>query len=223
MAKGLNRREKAVHNALARYNAAALALGSSRTCLEFKELTDYAYLGNFDFLKYSEHGAQDTEWSRPANRRCAEAWQKIQHAKEEIVRLNVEVRRVQTHIRDEDEFLSRQYDITKAFDPNLAHALLTRIELVVWVNQRILRDLNSLSKLKGFSSDLTYGTPLKPFLGLNTHVTSLGMETVPSTAVTEGLGDIHQEEQTASAEVVELEPSDEVQYAMLAIEQWKLM
>jgi hypothetical protein len=158
MTKGIKRREKAVHAALNLYNTAACAVAPPRPTITFNELTEYAYLANFDFLRHSEHGAQDAEWSRPANRRCVELWQRVQRAKEEIVRLNVEIRRVLTHIRDKESFLSSQHAGLMASDPNLARILLARLQLAIQANQNIKRDLEATSKLTGFSGSLVLGT-----------------------------------------------------------------
>jgi hypothetical protein len=216
IAKAINRRAKAVHNALGRYNTAALRAG--REQLSFKELSDHAYLANFDFLKYSEHGAQDAEWSRPVNRRCVEVWHKIERAKEEIIRLNIEIRRVQTHIRDEEEFLSCRYDEIKDAHPDLAHALLTRMKLTVRINQRIRRDLEAISKLKGFTGDLEFGTALASMTGPSEELQACQAKTASKANVTDDLGDMHEEEMVTSVEVIETEPTEEAQQAMTAIE-----
>jgi hypothetical protein len=215
MAKGLKRREKAVHNVLDRYNAAATSVG--REMLSFEELSDHAYLANFDFLKYSEHGAQDAEWSRPVNRRCVEVWQKIERAKEEVVRLNVEIRRVRTHIRDEEEFLSRRYDAIKTLQPDLAHALLTRMRLTVRMNERIRRDIEAISKLKGFTGDLGFGTALASMSDPCEEPQSCDDKNSKAD-VTDNLGDMHEEEMVTSVELIETEPTEEAQQAMTAIE-----
>lgn len=150
MSAAIKRREKAVHAALKRYNTAALALTPPHPTLKFSKLTEYAYLADFDFLKHSEHGALEADWSRPVNRGCVAAWQKIQRAKEEIIRLNVEIRRVRTHIRDEELLLSGYYHQLRSSDPDLAHALLAHLELTVQMNQRITHDLDSICELNGF-------------------------------------------------------------------------
>ncbi|KAG9092876.1 hypothetical protein FRC06_011763, partial [Ceratobasidium sp. 370] len=218
MAKGIKRRERAVHSALARYNKAAMAV--KRETLGFKELTDHAYLANFDFLKYSEHGAQDAEWSRPVNRRCVEAWQKIERAREEITRLNIEIRRVYTHLRDEEDFLAHQYNSIKSSQPALAHALLARMQLAVRANQRIRRDLESISSLKGFTGKLEYGRAKVPMTGTLEQSQPSDDETSQEVGIAERLGDMH-EELVAPEEIVETEPTDETQQEMYAGTVWE--
>ncbi|QRW26071.1 hypothetical protein RhiXN_11148 [Rhizoctonia solani] len=157
MSKAIKRREKALNTALNQYNAAAQAVNPPRPIISFNELSEYAYLANFDFLKYSEHGTLEAEWSRPVNRRCVELWQRIQRAEEEIIRLNIEITRVLTHIRDEEAFLSAQCEVLKLSNPNLAHILCDRLQLTQQVNQRVKKDLEDLAKLKKFSGSLSLG------------------------------------------------------------------
>ncbi|EUC65967.1 hypothetical protein RSOL_504150 [Rhizoctonia solani AG-3 Rhs1AP] len=155
--KALYRREKAIHTALNEYNNAACRIDPPRPQIDFKELSEYAYLADFDLLKFSEHGVRDAAWSQPTNRRGIQLWQKIQRAQEEIVRLNVEISRVRTHIRDEEDYISTQYTILRSTNPTLASILLTRMNMMKQVNQRINNDLASIAKLKGFSGSLDFG------------------------------------------------------------------
>ncbi|KAB5589883.1 hypothetical protein CTheo_6666 [Ceratobasidium theobromae] len=214
MSKGIKRREKAVHSALNRYNTAARSLNPPRPAIAFEELTEYAYLANFDFLKHSEHGLQGAEWSQPINRRCVELWQRIQRANEEVSRLNIEIQRVTTHIRDEEAFLLRQYNTLKSSDPNLGHALLPRIQLTIQANRRIMRDLEATSKLKGFSGTLECGMRLN---STSESVTPDTMLSPPDDIVT--IDDFQHEEAVLSADApIDTEPSEEAEHAMLAME-----
>ncbi|CAE6465247.1 unnamed protein product [Rhizoctonia solani] len=64
--KAIYRREKAIHTALDKYNEAARQLKPPRPPIKFSELSDHAYVGDFDFLRFSEHGAQDATCSTGA-------------------------------------------------------------------------------------------------------------------------------------------------------------
>ncbi|KAG8705241.1 hypothetical protein FRC08_001757 [Ceratobasidium sp. 394] len=221
MAKEINQREKAVRNALDRYNAVASRLNPPRPVLEFSDLTEHAYLANFDFLRYSEHGANEAEWSRPIHRRCTDSWQKVQRAKEEIDRLNVEIRRVWTHIRDEEAFLTQRYSAMKDSDPDLAFALHARMELAVRANQRVRRDLEAIAKLPGFTGKLEFGTAVRP-AGVDSCVLRMGREDAGELGQLETLGDLgdmQHEILVAPVEVVEAEPSDQMQQTMTVMEE----
>ncbi|KAG9121164.1 hypothetical protein FRC07_002992 [Ceratobasidium sp. 392] len=204
-------REKAVHRALERYNEAARTLDPPRRTFAFKDLVDCAHMADFDFLKYSEHGAQDADWARPAHRRCVAAWHKVQRAKEEIIRLNVEIRRVYTQIRDEERFLSSHYENLLSSDPDLAHSLFQRLQLTFEVDRHILRDLESITKLKGFSGDLSCGKRV----GL---ASVLAHEPSMLDGILEGLS-ITDEAVTNLNNEVAGEPSDEASHAAAGIEE----
>ncbi|KAJ7840735.1 hypothetical protein B0H14DRAFT_2587320 [Mycena olivaceomarginata] len=92
IAKALQARSKAVRNAIDRYNAAASILDPPMPPLTWDQVVEYAFLADFDILR-------DT--------RAEDCYFKILRAKEEIKRLNVEIPRVVTWIRDEDRFLRR--------------------------------------------------------------------------------------------------------------------
>lgn len=202
-----------------RYNTAARACSPARSTLTFKELTEYAYLANFDFLKYSEHGALEAEWGRPMNRRGVELWQRICRAKEEIIRLNVEIRRVRTHILDEEHFLSCQYERLKSSNPDLAYALLGRLELLVRVNQRVTRNLEAISKLKGFSGDLTPGTRINGALDSESDGQSLDKSPLRDDNLVERLRDPEGSDVPSIVDELEIEPSDEAEREMTVVEE----
>jgi hypothetical protein len=220
MSKGIKAQERTIHGALDRYNKAALALDPPRPSLSFKELTEFAYLANFDFLKYSEHGAQNAEWSRPVNRRCVELWQRIERAKEEIFRLNIEVRWVSTHIHDEEMFLREHHTSLNSCNSSLGHELSTRLQLIIQTNQHIMRDLEAISKLKGFSGDITPGIRNSPAATESDPCDDLPPDVPQSTG--NNLVDtlIALEDNTSlDSEGDEVEPSDEAQGTMTAVEE----
>ncbi|KAG8699988.1 hypothetical protein FRC08_004992 [Ceratobasidium sp. 394] len=217
--QAINRREKAITSALGRYNDAAHALDPPQPTLTFPELTNCAYVAEFDFLRYSEHGAQNAEWARPAHRQCITAWHKIERAKEEIVRLNTEIRRVCTHIRDKEQFLENHYRLLLTSNPDLAHALCARAELNLRANRHILRDLESLSKLCGFSGDLSCGVRVDC---MSAHEAGPQVAPHPDNAGVL-VGSLAQlalvDNVIPAAHVEDTEPSDEVLHALTGVEE----
>ncbi|KAJ7041444.1 hypothetical protein C8F04DRAFT_1177279 [Mycena alexandri] len=95
IAKALQTRSEAVKNAINRYNIAALAMEPPSPSLTWDEVVEYVFLADFEFLRATDGELNEKPWTRPAY--CPRS--------EEIVRLNVEVRRLVTWISDEDEFL----------------------------------------------------------------------------------------------------------------------
>ncbi|KAK6967051.1 hypothetical protein R3P38DRAFT_3337534 [Favolaschia claudopus] len=114
IAKALQTRSKTIRRALERYNKAAKAL------LEWDEVIDYAFLSYFDILRDPEANAIIRPWATPAARQMMDTYFKIERAKEEIERLNVEIRRLVTYIKDEREFLLKKVAELQETDPQLA-------------------------------------------------------------------------------------------------------
>ncbi|KAJ7880583.1 hypothetical protein B0H14DRAFT_2566270 [Mycena olivaceomarginata] len=118
IAKALRARSQAIRNALKRYNAAASAL--DRRTLSWPEVIDYTFLSEWDLLRDPDSNARLRPWAIPAARILLDAYFKIERAKEEIDRLNVEIKRVVTYIRDEKVFLDGKVIEVEARDPHLA-------------------------------------------------------------------------------------------------------
>ncbi|KAJ7027665.1 hypothetical protein C8F04DRAFT_1266767 [Mycena alexandri] len=108
IAKALQTRSEAVKNSIARYNMAALGMEPPMPLLTWDEVVEYVFLADFEFLRATDGELDGKKWTRPACRLAMTMYFKIIRAREEIVRLNVEVRRLVTWISDEDEFLRRK-------------------------------------------------------------------------------------------------------------------
>ncbi|KAJ7165247.1 hypothetical protein C8R46DRAFT_900786 [Mycena filopes] len=120
IAKALQARLQAIRNALKSYNAAAASIVPEGRKLSWDEVVEYAFLANFDLLRDPETFGQVRPWSTPAARLLLDKYFKIERAREEIQRCNIEIRRLVTHIRDEREFLlSREAEVRET-DPDLA-------------------------------------------------------------------------------------------------------
>ncbi|KAJ7712388.1 hypothetical protein B0H14DRAFT_3523963 [Mycena olivaceomarginata] len=118
IAKALQARSQAIRNALKRYNAAASAL--DRRTLSWPEVIDYTFLSEWDLLRNPDGNTRLRPWAIPAARILLDAYFKIECAKEEIDRLNVEIKRFVTYIRDEKVFLDGKVIEVEARDPHLA-------------------------------------------------------------------------------------------------------
>lgn len=85
---------------------------------------------------------------------------KLERAKEEIVRLNIEIRRVLTHMRDKDKFLRYRESIVQQTDPSLAHQIyIHRMEKGRFVEIHRKR-FSQLLRLPGFTGNLSYGVSI---------------------------------------------------------------
>ncbi|KAJ6476529.1 hypothetical protein C8R47DRAFT_925939, partial [Mycena vitilis] len=79
-----------------------------RQTLIWEEVVDYTFLSDFDILRNPMANAEIRSWAIPAARELMDHYFKLEQAKEEIQRLDIEIRRVITYIRDEKEFLVRR-------------------------------------------------------------------------------------------------------------------
>ncbi|KAK1232405.1 hypothetical protein PQX77_004435 [Marasmius sp. AFHP31] len=155
IAQALKSRSKAVRTALEQYNAAAEKCGHE--LLEWEKVVEYSFLSDFDLLRDSRQDIRDEAWAKPAGRLAMDQYFKILGAREEIVRLNVEIRRLVTSIRDEGVFLQSMYDQTLPTNPPLAHQIEKyRLERARY-NHLHMERLTKLSAAEGFTGSLYPG------------------------------------------------------------------
>ncbi|KAJ7236754.1 hypothetical protein B0H12DRAFT_986328, partial [Mycena haematopus] len=108
IAKALQARSKALKAAITRYNEAAAALTPPRESLDWEEVVEYAFLADFDLLRDARVDIRQEPWALPSGRAAMDQHYKLLRADEEIVRLNVEIRRLVTYMGDEESFLVRE-------------------------------------------------------------------------------------------------------------------
>ncbi|KAJ7318464.1 hypothetical protein DFH08DRAFT_1036242, partial [Mycena albidolilacea] len=120
IAKALQTRSKTIRTALGRYNAAGTSLDPPRRTLKWEEVVEFTFLSDFDLLRDPEGNAAICPWATPAARALMDTHFKILRAKEEIQRLNIEIRRLVTYIRDERDFLVAKEEEIRETDPDLA-------------------------------------------------------------------------------------------------------
>lgn len=98
----------------------AASMTPPRRTLKWDEVIEFTFLADFDILRDPEANAAIRPWAAPAARELMDTHFKIERAKEEIKRLNIEIQRLVTYIRDEKEFLLRKEAEAKETDPPLA-------------------------------------------------------------------------------------------------------
>ncbi|KAJ7243703.1 hypothetical protein C8J57DRAFT_1438524 [Mycena rebaudengoi] len=113
IAKVLQVRSKAVKAALIRYNTAAGALEEPREALRWEQVVEYAFLADFDLLREGRSDIRKEPWALPSGRVAMDKHFDLLRADEELVRLDIEIKRLITHMRDEDLFLHWKEDIIR--------------------------------------------------------------------------------------------------------------
>lgn len=128
-----------------------------RPLLSWESVIAAVNLADFDLLKSTRQDIRTFDWAQPANREGMVMYFKIKRAKEEIIRLNVEIRRLLTFLYDDhvDHYRAIQANITT--DPTLAFEVSTRLEYRNKIHEEIVKRLLQTSQLPGFSGCLLHG------------------------------------------------------------------
>ncbi|KAJ7744928.1 hypothetical protein B0H16DRAFT_1463071 [Mycena metata] len=151
IAKALQARSQAIRTALKTYNTAAASLAPPGRALSWSEVVAYAFLADFDLLRDPEKIGE------------------IERAKEEIIRCNIEIRRLVTYIRDEQAFLLDAEKRLKGRDPGLAWS----VRRYRWARERYneahMKRLRTFAKKAGhrFTGTLEPGVAVKKPPGPN--------------------------------------------------------
>jgi hypothetical protein len=117
-----------------------------------------ATLADFDLLRLSHVDIRTLPWTQPVARQAMSLYFGIKRAKEEIHRLNVEIRRITTYMIDEFIHWSSVVADTRDIDPVLSSYLSRKADFNVRVFQDIMYYLLKTSKLAGFLGCLNPGT-----------------------------------------------------------------
>ncbi|KAF7984930.1 hypothetical protein HWV62_9841 [Athelia sp. TMB] len=121
--------------------------------LEWKQLMDYAFVSEFELLKHrhSHINIIREPWAEPGNREMTTKYYKLRGARVEIIRCNIEARRLATSIRDEHTHFDTTIQHLRDSDPLLASALQQQYDTRRRVNIAHLARLEELYNLSGFS------------------------------------------------------------------------
>lgn len=158
IANALKARSRAIRTALDRYNAAATALVPPRQLLDWEQVVEYAFLSDFDLLRDTRQDIRKRPWATPAARHAMDQAFKLRRAKEEIKRLNIEIRRFATYMRDEDAYLRMKETAVRLFNPALANQVaIHRMERGRF-NVHHTDILRQIYLLKGFTGTRELGT-----------------------------------------------------------------
>lgn len=157
ISKSLKTRAGAIQSALKRYNEAALLMVPPRAALSWDSVITAVNLADFDLLRDARKDIRTLEWAQPANREGMVMYFQIKRAKEEIVRLNVEIRRLLTFLYDDhvDHYCAIQANLV--LNPPLAFEISARWQYRSNIHNHIVRRLLQTSRLSGFSGSLFYG------------------------------------------------------------------
>lgn len=155
--KALKARSEAIRRALANYNELAQSLRPPREKLTWPDLMQMAALAKFDLLRNARQDVRTERWAQPAYREATRLHFNVRRAREEIVRMNVELRRVLTGMYDEHQDYYMAISKSIFMDPTLAFELSCRWQYSVEINSRIYSRLLQTASLSGFTGCLELG------------------------------------------------------------------
>jgi hypothetical protein len=128
-----------------------------RPLLSWESVIAAVNLADFDLLKSTRQDIRKLDWAQPANREGMVMYFKIKRAKEEIIRLNVEIRRLLTFLYDDHVDHYRAVCANIITDPTLAFEVSTRSQYRNKIHEEIVKRLLQTSRLPGFSGSLFHG------------------------------------------------------------------
>jgi hypothetical protein len=121
-------------------------------------VVEYAFLADFDLLREGRSDIRKEPWALPSGRVAMDKHFDLLRADEELVRLDIEIKRLITHMRDEDLFLRWKEDVIReGGDEALAFQVAQyRMERGRFDDVHMVR-LVRLSKEPGFTASLAPG------------------------------------------------------------------
>jgi hypothetical protein len=128
-----------------------------RPLLSWESVIAAVNLADFDLLRSTRQDIRKLEWAQPANREGMVIYFKIKRAKEEIIRLNVEIWRLLTFLYDDHVDHYRAVSTNIITDPELAYEVSTRFQYRNKIHEGIVKRIHQTSQLPGFSGSLFHG------------------------------------------------------------------
>lgn len=160
ISKALQCRSEVICNALSRYNTQAGALIPPRPQLTWKDIVEYSFLAEFDLLHQSRSDIRTLDWTQPAHRKATVKYFKIQHAREEIEQLNVEICQLRTAIHDEELMVNATIDVLLALNQPVGLALQCQWQTHAAINTVHIFRLDQIALQPNFSGTRGIGVRL---------------------------------------------------------------
>jgi len=156
--KALKTRSEAIRTALQQYNVAAAKLTPPRPQLSWASVLKAVTVADFDLLRDTRSDIRSLPWTEPSRREAVSLYFGIKRAREEIARLNVEVKRLLTFMRDTHADYYHAVTANMITDHTIAQQLSVEWEYQDRINEAIVVRLVQASQLPGFSGSLSFGT-----------------------------------------------------------------
>jgi hypothetical protein len=175
-----------------------------RQVLDWDQVVEYAFLSDFDLLRDTRQDIRRKPWATPAARLAIDRAFKLERAEEEIARLNIEVPRLATYIRDEDIYLRAKEAELSPSHPALAHQVgIHRMERGRF-NAHHLKVLGKIHLLAGYTGPIEFGTRIAetPTMQEEHQALVLSQDTGAPPSLEENLEEDLEEEQAGEDEEI---------------------
>ncbi|KAF8578460.1 hypothetical protein K439DRAFT_1638825 [Ramaria rubella] len=134
IAHALKKRCKTIQRALQQYNKQAGRLNPPQPPLDWKTVVEFTFLAEFDLLRFGRQDIRNEQWASPGIREATTSYFKLQWAREELIRCNIEVQQLGTFIHDECIDMLVHIECVQMTNPTLAYHIRRHWELRVAVN-----------------------------------------------------------------------------------------
>ncbi|KAJ3833909.1 hypothetical protein F5878DRAFT_545718 [Lentinula raphanica] len=158
IAAALQKRSKAIRGAVAKYNNAALNLEPPRPTVDWVKVSHYSFLDQFDILADTRYSMMEKPWAKPVIWELMMQVRRVSRAREEILRLNVELRRLHTSIVDEEQHFDVVLQRLESSGSPLHSPVLEYVQRRMGVNKLLLARIRNTYALPGFTGTPYAGT-----------------------------------------------------------------
>ncbi|KAI0080203.1 hypothetical protein K474DRAFT_1590508 [Panus rudis PR-1116 ss-1] len=151
LAKSLQTRCKTIRKAVAQYNTAAAKLTPPRPPLDWSQVSHYGFLEEFLLLQDTRNDIHERPWGNAQAREAMKLRRRIERAKEEIERCNVEVRRLHTAIVDEAALFRAVLQEAETSGDRTLGPLQDFVTRHLNINEQLLSRVEQIYALPGFT------------------------------------------------------------------------
>ncbi|KAG8717226.1 hypothetical protein FRC09_014581 [Ceratobasidium sp. 395] len=158
ISKSLASRSEMIRTALKRYNALASKANPPRKQLTPNEVFGLTRLSDFKLIRESRTEILTKRWAQPQIREATNHSLRVLRAREELLRLQIEVRRLQTWMRDEIHHIKHTLLTLQSAESPLVHTLQRHLDYQLCINAVNLAYLQRIEK------HVYYNGPIGPGL-----------------------------------------------------------
>jgi len=137
-----------------------MKLKPPRPALSWKQVVDYGFLGEFDLLRHSRLDVRTQDWAKPGHCELTTKYMELCRSREEMDRLNVEIKRLRTAMCDEAFEYTNAIKATLEVDSALACELQHHWRLRNAIHTLHERRLLRVMSMSGFTGNKELGVRL---------------------------------------------------------------